>query len=154
MSFIPENELKGQSAFSMAPMIDFLFLMLMFFACLAISRVSLKDTELDLVQLKNDTHPSLYQEDTEFKIIHISINSNGEYRLTSSGEDQLMKFPNDLTHELVYQYEKGLIPDEKGKTRVLLKIDKQATWDPILKAIFAIRDAGFDVRPVYQWDGS
>ena len=34
MSFIPDDELKGKRTPSLAPMIDFLFLMLMFFASL------------------------------------------------------------------------------------------------------------------------
>src|SRR5262249_944043 len=87
--------------------------------------------------------------DNDLKIINISITSNGEYKWVTEIKDYLLNTPEEISKELKNQYEKGLIPSDKTKTHVLLKIDKKATWDPILKAIFAIRDAGFDVRPVY-----
>ena len=61
-----------------------------------------------------------------------------------------MNSPDEIKDELLKQYDKGILPEDKLLTQVLLKIDKNATWEPILKAIFAIRDAGFEVRPVYE----
>ena len=61
-----------------------------------------------------------------------------------------MSTPEEIQQELNLQYQKGLLPEDKMQTQILLKIDKNATWEPILKAIFAIRDAGFEVRPVYE----
>ena len=51
MSFLSEEELKGKEGINLAPMIDFLFLMLVFFASLAISRVTTRDTDIDLVEI-------------------------------------------------------------------------------------------------------
>lgn len=135
---------------NMAPMIDFLFLMLMFFACLAVSRVTTKDTEIDLVEVKPETKAALAATDSDLKIINISINAKGEYKWVTEIRDYLMNTPEDITKELNQEYVKGLLPEDKQKTQVLLKIDKNATWEPILKAIFAIRDAGFEVHPVYE----
>ena len=30
------------------------------------------------------------------------------------------------------------------------KIDREAKWEPIMQAIFSIKDQGFTVHPVYQ----
>ena len=150
MSFIPEDEIKGRSQLNLAPMIDFLFLMMMFFACLAVSRVSTKDTDIELVEVKPETHITLTGLESEYKVINININAKGEYKWVTDIRDYHMQTPEDIAHELITQYQKGLLPEDKLKTQVFLKIDKQTAWDPILKAILAIREAGFEVRPVYQ----
>ena len=72
MGFIPDDEIKGKGTINLAPMIDFLFLMLVFFASLAISRVTTKDTEIDLVKLKPENRASLTKTSDEFKIINIT----------------------------------------------------------------------------------
>ena len=108
----------------MAPMIDFLFLMLMFFACLAVSRVTTKDTEIELVEIKPETKAVLAAADSDLKIINISINAQGEYKWVTEIRDYLMKTPEDITKELDQEYSKGLLPENKQKTQVLLKIDK------------------------------
>ena len=51
---VPEEKLKPKLSINLAPMIDFLFLMLAFFATLAITRATLFDTKLDLVQLEKE----------------------------------------------------------------------------------------------------
>ena len=152
MSFIPEEELKGKGSLNMAPMIDFLFLMLMFFASLAITRITTKDTDIDLVEIKPESHPTTAFTNNELKVININIDSSGEYKWVTEIHDYTMKTPDEIATELNLQYKKGLLPEDKKQTQVLLKIDKDAKWDPILKAIFAIRDAGFEVRPVYRPD--
>lgn len=149
MSFIPQDEVKGYGP-NLAPMIDFLFLMLIFFASLAISRATTKDTQLSLVEIKSETSAPSTLGNMEFKVINISINEKGEFFWITEIRDYLMPSPQDLTKELLLQHQKHLLPEDKSKTQVLLKIDKNATWEPILKAIFAIRDAGFEVRPVYE----
>lgn len=149
MSFISNEEIRGRSSMNMAPMIDFLFLMLMFFACLAISRVTTKDTEIDLVNASPNTDVVLMDANTEIKVVNISISKEGEYKWVTEIRDYLMNTPEAIAQELNLQYEKGILPADRMNTQVLLKIDKNATWEPILKAIFAIRDAGFEVHPVY-----
>lgn len=149
MSFISSDEIRGRSSMNMAPMIDFLFLMLMFFACLAISRVTTKDTKIDLVSASPNTDVVIADATSDLKVVSISISEDGEYKWVTEIRDYIMSTPEAITQELNLQYEKGILPTDRLKTQVLLKIDKNATWEPILKVIFAIRDAGFEVHPVY-----
>lgn len=154
MSFVPDDEFERRERLNLAPMIDFLFLMLMFFASLAISRVAAKDTDISLVKVQPETKASLAKADTDKKVITISINSEGEYKWMTEFDDYHMINAAAVAHELEQQYQSGQLPEDKQKTQILLKIDKKATWDPILKLIFAIRDSGFDVHPVYEPDSS
>lgn len=147
MSFIPEDELTGSKTQSLAPMIDFLFLMLMFFASLAISRVTLQETEIDLVEVQS-TPTELASQEEHF-VVNIAINANGQYKWVTDIRDYAMDNPEAISSELVSQHSSGLLPENKANTDVLLKIDKSTPWEPILKLIFAVRDAGFPVYPVY-----
>lgn len=146
MSFIPDDTYRMKEGINFAPMIDFLFLMLMFFACIAVSKAANKNTDIDLVQVKPETEPSNIIAEADYKIINITINENGEYKMN----DLVVNGVEGITLELNQEYAQGLLPANKDQTRILLKIDKNAKWDPILKAIFAIRDEGFEVHPVYE----
>lgn len=150
MSFIPEDDFKGRVALNLAPMIDFLFLMLIFFATLAVTRATTKDTDIDLVEIKPETKASSLTANSDLKVINLNINAEGKYKWVTEVHDYPMATAEDIGRELKTQYENGQLPEDKGKTQILVKIDKQAQWEPILKAIFAIRDAGFEVRPVYE----
>ncbi len=152
MSFIPEDELKPKLAINFAPMIDFLFLMVVFFACLAVSRITTKDLDIDLVKIRDENVERPSNSDYDYKVVNISINEQGEYNWVTEIRDYPMTLAQDIAQELLNQYKKGLLPENKLKTQVLLKIDKSAKWEPILQAIFAVRDAGFEVHPVYLPD--
>lgn len=127
-------------------MIDFLFLMLMFFATLAVTKNSTQDTEVNLVEIKPETKLST---STPLHIVHINVTPEGKYTWMTDLGSHPMNNVQQIAAELNLQYEKGILPQDKDKTHVLLKIDKDARWDPILKALFAIRDQGFQARPVY-----
>lgn len=150
MSFIPDEELKGRQSLNLAPMIDFLFLLLMFFATLAVTRITTKDTDIKLVEIKPETSAATSYGNSDIKIISLTINSDGKYKWVTDVKDYPMNSAEDIKEELLKQHEKGILPENKDQTQVLLKIDKQATWEPILQAIFAVREAGFDIRPVYE----
>lgn len=150
MSFLPDEAVKGREGIPLAPMIDFLFLMLMFFACLAVSRATSKDTHIELAELKPETVATTTLAENEQKIINISIDAAGHYQWVTEVRDYDLENPEQIAQELCHQYDNGLLPEDKEKTQILLRIDRKATWDPIIKAIFAIRDVGFDVRPVYE----
>jgi biopolymer transport protein ExbD len=150
MSFIPDDTFRVKEGINFAPMIDFLFLMLMFFACIAVSRATSKDTEIDLVEVKPETEASNIIAEANHKIISISVNENGEYKWINEFKDYSMTNADEIALELGQQYDEGLLPKNKDQTKIMLKIDKNAKWEPILKAIFAIRDAGFAVHPVYE----
>ncbi len=55
-----------------------------------------------------------------------------------------------MQEELARQYQIGALSKDKTKTEILLHIDKKAPWEPIAGAIFAIRELGFNARPVYE----
>lgn len=150
MSFLPDEEVKGQIGLNMAPMIDFLFLMLMFFACLSITRMATRDTHIDLVEVKPEQSSSIARGDEELNVVNISILTDGQYRWVTDIRDYPMATADELRDELQQQYRKGLFPKSKQQTQVLLKIDREARWQPILQAIFAIREAGFEAYPVYE----
>lgn len=155
MSFIPDENLKSSgSHFSMAPMIDFLFLMLAFFATLAVSRASLYDTKLNLVQLKTEEGSVPIKKTNDPHQINLSITGNGEYKWVTEIQSYPMDTLQRIKKELNYQHKIGLLPKDKQQTQVLLHIDKNASWDPVAKLIFAIREEGFEAFPVYEPDES
>jgi biopolymer transport protein ExbD len=149
MTFIPDEELKERTGIALAPMIDFLFLMLAVFASLAVSRIIMRDTEVELVRSKIESS-SLLADSRDYKLIHITISQEGNYKWVTEIRDYPMETPEAIAQELIQQYSRGLLPEDKLKTQILLKIDRDARWESILQAILAIREAGFEVRPVYE----
>lgn len=149
MSFIPDEELKDKSGMTMTPMIDFLFLMLAVFASLAVTRAVIRDTEIDLVKSKVEI-PSQVNRSKEYKLLNITVSEDGTYKWVTEVRDHILSTPQEISQELIQQYKKGILPENKLKTQVLLKIDRNAKWEPILEVILAIREAGFEVRPVYE----
>ncbi|MFA6118877.1 MAG: biopolymer transporter ExbD [Parachlamydiales bacterium] len=152
MSFIPDEHLKSKPSFNFASMIDFFFLMLAFFATLAISRASLYDTKLNLVHLKTEEGACPIKKTDEFHQINLCITNNGEYKWVTEIQTYPIESLQRIKKELNYQYNIGLLPKNKAQTQVLLHIDKNASWDPVAKLIFAIREEGFDAFPVYEPD--
>jgi biopolymer transport protein ExbD len=148
MTYIPEEEFKGHGGVSLAPMIDFLFLMLAVFASLAVSRIVMRDTDIELV--KSNSAPASSASHHDHKLVHISIAADGSYKWVTEIRDYAMETPEKIAFELTRQYDQGLLPKDKFKTQVLIKIDKEARWEPILNVILAIKEAGFEVRPVYE----
>ena len=152
MSLIPDEHLKSRSNFNFAPMIDFLFLMLAFFATLAVSRASLYDTKLSLVQLKTEEGAQPIKQADESHQINLSVTNAGSYQWITEIQAYPMENLERIKKELNYQHQIGLLPKDKHQTQVLLHIDKNASWDPVAKLIFAIREEGFDAFPVYEPD--
>lgn len=150
MSFIPDDKLKSKTNFNFAPMIDFLFLMLAFFATLAISRASLYDTKLNLAQLKTEKGALPIQKTDDCQQINLCVTEKGEYKWITELQAYPMDDLNRIKKELNYQYNIGLLSKNKQQTQVLLHIDKNAAWDPVAKLIFAIREEGFEAFPVYE----
>lgn len=149
MTFIPEEELKDRGGLTLAPMIDFLFLMLAIFASLAVSRMVMRDTDIELVKSHSDTSSSAASSH-EYKLVNITVSEDGSYKWVTEIRDYIMESPEAIAHELTRQYAQGLLPEDKLKTQILLKIDAQARWEPILKVMLAIKETGFEVRPVYE----
>lgn len=147
MSLIPDEELKRYNHLNLAPMIDFLFLVVAVFAVIAVTRASLFDREINLVKVQTKTDSSLMQ---DRYTVHLSINSKGEYKWITEFNEYLISCPLDVQSELKKQQQLGLLPKDTLKTQVLLHIDKQAMWEPIVQLIFAVKQAGFQIHPVYE----
>lgn len=130
-------------------MIDFLFLMLALFATLAVSRAALYDAEVELVELKPEKGAASLRA-KEIQQINLSISSTGGYKWLTEFQEHPMETVQAIQEELSRQYQLGALPQDKSKTEVLLHIDRKAPWEPIAKVIFAIREIGFNARPVYD----
>jgi len=150
MSLIPEEELKPSNGVNFAPMIDFLFLMLALFATLALTRAALYDSSIDLAQVKtSDSNISDLNEKEIYKI-NLSIDTNGHYRWVTEFSEYLLQSPIQVQNEISKQFQSGLIPKDKQNTLVLLHIDRMAPWDSVARLIFAIKEIGFEVHPIYE----
>ena len=150
MSIIPDENLKGQLNFNFAPMIDFLFLMLAFFATLAVSRAALYDTKLKLVKVHTEVSDRLTTSPGEVHNVNLSVTDLGEYKWITEINDYPMAAVEAIQNELLYQYRLGVLPFEKGQTRILLHIDKSAPWEPIARLIYGVQQIGFEAHPVFE----
>ena len=153
MSLIPEDKLKPKLSINLAPMIDFLFLMLAFFATLAVTRATLFDTKLSLAELKKDASSEMIYSRQETTQINLSVSKDGSYKWITEIRDYPMENISMVQNELFYHYNVGALPKDKNKTQVLLHIDKDASWQSVAELIFAIRETGFNALPVYKSDG-
>lgn len=153
MSLVPEDKINtGIMTPNLAPMIDFVFLMLACFATLAVTRASLYDTKLELVNVSSCPATSKITSKEEKTNINLSISKEGNYKWITEIQDYPMETIEKVQNELFHHYNIGAIPKDKGNTQVLLHIDKQAPWESIAKLIFAIRETGFDALPIFKSD--
>jgi len=150
VDLIPYEDLKKAPAFNFAPMIDFLFLMLSLFATLAISRATLVDSEVSLVELKPEEKTSSPRTKQDSQQINLSISARGTYKWLTEFDEYPMANIEEIQRELTRQYQIGALPQNKEKIEILLHIDQNAPWKPIAEAIFAIRECGFTAHPVYE----
>ena len=149
MNLIPEEELKRSMSLNLAPMVDFLFLIMAMFATMAITRSYLIDSDVNLVTIKSKQeivrppHLPSY-------LINISITQNGHYKWMTDASETLITSPQGIQSEFSRQQKSGALPSHKENTKVLLHIDKDANWESIAQAIFAIKQSGFQIYPVYE----
>ena len=147
---VEDDKLKPSLHLNLAPMIDFLFLMLSLFATLAITRATLFDTNLDLVFLKKEKNASLVYNKENIYQINLSIDKNGQYKWITEIQDYPMQSLKQIQNELVHQYNLGILPQDKNQIEVLLHIDKNAVWEKVASLIFSIRQVGFVAKPIYK----
>lgn len=146
---IPEEELKRQKSVNLAPMVDFLFLILAVFAVLAVTRTALYDSEVNLVKMDTQAPPPSMSGSQPGVTVLLSINHQGQYKWVTEFNEYLINNVEEIKKELYRQQDLGLLPQEKEKVKVLLHIDKEAQWDSVAKVIFAIKESGFQISPVY-----
>lgn len=149
MSLIPEDEFKRSSTINLAPMVDFLFLVIAVFATMAITRAALYDNEVNLVKIAPEKEALSSGAEKPY-LVNVSITEDGKYKWLTEVSEFLMENPSSIKKELMKQQQLGLLPEEASQTKVLLHIDKNARWEPIAQAIFTIREAGFHIHPVYE----
>ena len=104
LDLIPDDKLKIAPAISPAPMLDFFFLMLAFFATLAVTRITLFDTQLDLVQLSKEPNASQVVPSTENMHLNIGISNEGDYRWITDIHDYPMENAEKIQKELLYRH--------------------------------------------------
>ncbi len=148
MNLIPQEELERQGTLNLAPMIDFLFIVVAVFAVIGISHMALYDSEIDLIHTTSSDMQIDREEDIH--LVDLSITENGTYKWLSELKDYSITHASLVGEELLHQQTLGILPAEKEKTKVLIHIDENAEWGPIAKLIFAIREAGFRAHPVYE----
>ena len=149
MNLIPEEELKKSASINLAPMVDFLFLIIAMFATLAITRSFLIDNDINLVAMKPSKETASSPHTSSY-LVNISVTQDGYYKWITDVNEILIETPEAIRAELSRQQKDGLIPANKEQTRVLLHIDKEAQWESIAQAIFAIKQSGFEIYPVYE----
>jgi biopolymer transport protein ExbD len=149
MRLIPEDNLNSKLSLNLTPMLDFLFLIFAFFATLAVSRSNIFDTKLDLAKLKREGGSQQIGAQQSLNL-NINVTSLGKYFWVTEVHDYPMENLEKVQKELLYQYNLGVLPKEKGLTKVLLHVDKRAPWESVAKLVFAIREVGFEAYPVYE----
>lgn len=147
MSLIPEDELKKATSLNLAPMVDFLFVIVAVFATMAITRAVLYDTQIKLVKVNGEKHHNLTEQPY---VVNIGITDEGKYKWITEVNEFLMDTTESLQKELQKQQQLGLISKNPEETKVLLHIDKNAKWEPVADVIFALKEQGFPVHPVYE----
>ena len=152
MSIIPEEEIKQNGSLNLAPMVDFLFLVVAVFATLAVTRTALYDNDIQLVKIRPQEKAPHAQTSNEQYIVHLSIDEQGRYKWITEFNEYWIDGTAGIKKELERQQTLGLLPREKEKTKVLVHIDKQSQWEPIVQLLFAIRETGFEIHPVYDYD--
>jgi biopolymer transport protein ExbD len=149
MGLVPDDELKRSSSFNFAPMIDFLFLMLALFATLSISKATLFDAKIELVKAAVGKGEKPIADKKKHQIA-LAIGADGSYEWMTEFGRYPMEGPTAVQKELSRQYEMGALPKNRTDTEVLFHIDKRAPWDRVAKAIFAVKELGFQPHPVYE----
>ena len=150
IKLIPDEEVKRFEKVQWAPMVDFLFIIIIVFATVAITRTTLHDTDVSLVRLLSEKENVTAPARKSHHVINLSVSSAGKYRLISETSDILLDTAKALRSKLLEQQQQGILPQQHHQVKVLLHIDKKAPWQPIAEVIFAMREAGFAVNPVYQ----
>ena len=147
---IPDDELEDRRGLNLAPMVDFLFLILAVFAVLAVTRTALYDSEVNLVKMDTQAPPPSMADTQPGYTVLLSINDRGQYKWVTEFNEFFLDGITAVKYELIKQQDLGLLPEDKSKTKVLLHIDKNANWESIAKVIFAVKEIGYQICPVYS----
>lgn len=133
------NKGTALSSLSMTPLIDIVFLLLIFF--LVTTRFSEEDHELEvMLPTASEAKPLVVKP----KEIFINIDSEGAYFVGNEQTD-LEKMKAVLAE--------ADVNNPTGQT-VVIRADKRCHWDSVVAAINACQQAGIhDIRPTTSGDG-
>ncbi len=150
MDLIPDEELRNKGSFNLAPMVDFLFLILAVFATIAVTKATLFDSEVSLVRLVDKVSDT--PAENKLSLVNLSVTSGGEYKWITEFHEFSMENISAIENELMRQEQLGLLPRDHKQTRILLHIDRKAEWEPVAELLFALKKTGFFVSPVYEME--
>ncbi len=148
MSLIPDDELNTKSSINLAPMVDFLFLVLAVFATIAVTRAALFDSDINLASVASE--PKAKSGEEAHYTVALSVNRDGQYKWITEMSEFIIDDVDEVQKQLLKQQELGLLPKETDQIKVLLHIDKEAKWQPIVDLIFKVREVGFEINPVFE----
>ena len=136
---VPTLNIQRGLHFNMTPLIDIVFLLLIFF--LVATRFSEEDHELEvMLPTASEAKPLIIKP----KEIFINIDSNGKYFVGNKMVD-LEKMETQLAS--------ADINNPTGQT-VIIRADKRCQWESVVAAINACQRAGIhDVRPTTAGEG-
>jgi biopolymer transport protein ExbD len=149
MDLIPDEELKPKGLMNLTPMVDFLFLVIAIFATLALTRTALFDSEVNLASVKEESLLSSPLANSNYTVI-LGVTKEGSYKWLTEFNEYAMEGISPILNELANQTELGLLPQEAEKTKILLHVDKNAEWEPIVQLIYSLKKTGYTVHPVYE----
>lgn len=138
---MPVTIQKGAAlgSLSMTPLIDIVFLLLIFF--LVTTRFSEEDHELEvMLPTASEAKPLVVQP----KEIFVNIDNEGRYFFSNRQTD---------LENLAKQLASVDVNNPSGQT-VIIRADKRCQWDAVVSAINACQRAGIhDIRPTTAGDG-
>src|SRR5271155_3184557 len=91
MSIIPEDKLRAEGGMNLAPMVDFLFLVVAVFATLAVTRAALFDSEVELVKVIPASENADAVATSDLSIINLSVTENGHYKWITEFNEYAME---------------------------------------------------------------
>jgi biopolymer transport protein ExbD len=145
MSLIPDRELMKQEKINLAPMVDFLFLVVAALTSLLLVRIAVYDMNIHLAQAKpSEKDKQLFFSEAPF--IVLSVDSYGIYRWISEQEEQMMQ-RDEIEKRLEQQ---SALFKEMSPLKVLVYIDRSAQWQAVADLLLAIQRAGLIAHPLYQ----
>ncbi len=147
MSLIPDEELNCQRGMNLAPMVDFLFLIIAILSTMVLTKAFLFDSNLEMAKVQ--TSQELAQNTDPRGLLHLALDPSGNCRWLL--ENAAPK-ATELTHlsEDVQAFQKlGLFPSSDN-VKIFLHIDSHTEWGTAINAILAARETGYSVHPVFE----
>jgi biopolymer transport protein ExbD len=152
MNLVPDEELRGKGGLNLAPMVDFLFLIIAVFATISVTRAALFDSEINLAKLNKTELSEDTQYQPDYTVINLGVTASGQYKWITEFNEFIMENAVAIEEELLKQQNLGILSQEHSKTKILLHVDKKAQWESVVEIIFTLKKSGFTISPVYEAD--